>query len=119
MAVAALLVGVAVTLEAVGGNTERVTSLWTGAETSQDGSAHITEVIDYDFGSGERRGIFREVPGLSPDAEVTVTSASAPVPYELIDLGSQTRIRIGDPSHGQRPPPLPDPVLAQELTSAG
>ncbi|MFC9536819.1 DUF2207 domain-containing protein [Streptomyces sp. NPDC056975] len=99
-AVFAMVLGGATALAAVVGNTERVTGLWASAQVSRSGDARVTEVIDYDFGTGleDKHGIYRDVPGLSPEAEVSVTSASAPVPYELIDMGSQTRIRIGDPT---------------------
>ena len=45
----------AVALVGVLGDTERVERLWTSAELADDGSAQITEVIDYDFGSLEAR----------------------------------------------------------------
>lgn len=96
LATAAILVGVAVTWGAAT-ETERVTGLWAGAEISGDGSARITEIVDYSFGGESRHGIFRDVPGLSPEAVVTASSATAPDQVELIDLGAQTRIRIGDP----------------------
>ncbi|MEH1126743.1 DUF2207 domain-containing protein [Micromonospora sp. CPCC 206061] len=96
LVVAALLVGLAATVGALGGSTERVTRMWVGARIADDGSARITEVIDYDFGVGfeDRHGIYRDVPGLSPDgADVTVTSDSAPAKFLLL----ADRIRIGDP----------------------
>jgi Predicted membrane protein (DUF2207) len=85
-----------VTVGALGGNTERVTGMWVSARIADDGSARITEVIDYDFGIGlqDRHGIYRDVPGLSDhDADVTVTSDSAPAQFLLLT----DRIRIGDP----------------------
>jgi hypothetical protein len=96
LVVAAPLVGLAVTVGALGGNTERVTGMWVSARIADDGSARITEVIDYDFGIGlqDRHGIYRDVPGLSDrDADVTVTSDSAPARFLLLT----DRIRIGDP----------------------
>lgn len=96
LVVAAPLVGLAVTVGALGGNTERVTGMWVSARIADDGSARITEVIDYDFGIGlqDRHGIYRDVPGLSDhDADVTVTSDSAPAQFLLLT----DRIRIGDP----------------------
>lgn len=96
LAVAAIVVGAAVTWAAAA-ETEQVTGLWAGAEISGDGSARITEIIDYSFGNESRHGIFRDVPGLSPEAVVTASSATAPDQVELIDMGTQTRIRIGDP----------------------
>ncbi|MGW3494152.1 DUF2207 domain-containing protein [Streptomyces sp. NPDC001020] len=106
VAVTTLLVGVAATIGALGGNTERVTRMWVSATIGEDGSARITEVIDYDFGAGlePRHGIYRDVPGLpfgDEEAKVHVSVDSAPVPYDLTgtdDWGPDAnRIRIGDP----------------------
>ncbi|MFJ3337353.1 DUF2207 domain-containing protein [Streptomyces sp. NPDC086766] len=106
LAFAALLVGGATSLGALGGNTERVTRMWVRAEIAEDGSARITEVIDYDFGTGmdSRHGIYRDVPGLSilrSEARVRTTMDSAPVANQLTitdDWADDThRIRIGDP----------------------
>ncbi|MFF9606504.1 DUF2207 domain-containing protein [Streptomyces sp. NPDC014684] len=91
-------------------NKERVTSMWVGAEIRADGSARITEVIDYDFGhSGDSHGIYRDVPG-SPFEDgdhVRVTMDGHKVPYEDTygdyyqdEKGERNiadRLRIGDP----------------------
>ena len=61
---AAVVVGLATAVAAGAGDTERVTTLWVGAEIAGDGSARVTEVIDYDFGSNDRHGVLREVPDL-------------------------------------------------------
>jgi Predicted membrane protein (DUF2207) len=98
LAVAALLVGVAAAVGAAVGDTERITGMWAGAVISSDGSARVTEVIDYDFGVQSRHGIFRDVPGLRRDAAVRVSSPTAPDQFQLISMGDVTRIRIGDPS---------------------
>ncbi len=80
------------------GDTERVAAIWTVAAIEGDGSAEIVEVIDYDFGSSSRHGIYRDVPGLDERAAIDVSSASAP--DEVFVSGSvfETRIRVGDPS---------------------
>ncbi|HZC99422.1 MAG TPA: DUF2207 domain-containing protein [Actinomycetes bacterium] len=96
--IGALLVGGAATIGAVVGDGERVTGLWAGAAIGSDGRAGIVEVIDYDFGTKQRHGIFRDVPGLSPDAQVAVSSATAPADMTLEYIGAATRIRIGDPA---------------------
>ena len=76
-----------------------------------DGVLTITETIDYDFGSGQRHGIFRDIPTrflYEPDPgsdrvyplEVVSVAGSpgTPVGYEVEDAGGGiTRIRIGDP----------------------
>jgi hypothetical protein len=98
LAVAGLLVGGAAVLGAVSGDGERVTGMWAGADVARDGGARIVEAIDYDFGSTARHGIFRDVPGLRPDAPVEVSSATAPDDVELGGSSLQTRIRIGDPA---------------------
>ncbi|MGH2529362.1 MAG: DUF2207 domain-containing protein [Actinomycetota bacterium] len=75
----------------------------------QDASIVVSETIDYDFGSSERHGIFRDVPTrLRYDdtydriyqLEVLSVSGSpgTPVQYVTEDAGGgKTRIRIGDP----------------------
>ncbi|MGP4046535.1 DUF2207 domain-containing protein [Streptomyces sp. 2A115] len=100
-----LLLGAVVGLGALAGNTERVNSMWVSAEVAKDGSARITEVIDYDFGypDGSRHGIYRDIPGLTyedPDNEVSATVDGAPVPYE-VTYGETTdlSIRVGDPDN--------------------
>ncbi|MFD7918059.1 DUF2207 domain-containing protein [Streptomyces sp. NPDC059740] len=98
LAGAVVLVGLVVWLGGVFGSGERVNGMWVGAELATDGSARISEVIDYDFGVpvDDRHGIFRDIPGLPPEAEVAATLDGRPVPSETEDLGSVTRIRLGD-----------------------
>lgn len=89
------------------GDRERVAHLWTTAvittatadseTTAGTAAAQISEVIDYDFASSARHGIFREIPGLAPGAPVSVTSETAPDAILLTPTGSSTRIRVGDP----------------------
>jgi hypothetical protein len=98
-----LVVGAVALVGAVAGDTERVERLWTSAELADDGSAQITEVIDYDFGSvNERQGIFRYVWDLSPEAPIAVESPDAPdaiqVTPEARDGREGAMIRIGDPN---------------------
>jgi hypothetical protein len=96
--IGALLVGGAAAIGAAVGDGERITGLWAGAAIGSDGRAGVVEVIDYDFGTRQRHGIFRDVPGLSSDAQVAVSSATAPSDMTLENMGSAVRIRIGDPS---------------------
>ena len=98
LVVVGLVVGSAAAAGAAVGDGERVTGLWAGAEFVGDGSARVVEVVDYDFGVLRRHGIFRDVPGLPPDAQVTAASVSAPDDVELTSMGADTRIRIGDPA---------------------
>ncbi|MEU8029987.1 DUF2207 domain-containing protein [Streptomyces sp. NPDC049099] len=106
-----VLAGV-VALARLAANTERVTTMWVGARISADGSARITEVIDYDFGypHDERHGIYRDLPDLPYDedqAHIAVTMDGHRVPWELTvgDYYTEpngrreiaTRIKVGDP----------------------
>jgi uncharacterized membrane protein YgcG len=98
---------------------------WTGRATAQpaeailrydvaiqiqhDDSIVVRETIDYDFGTAQRHGIFRDIPTTLryddahdrtyPLDVVSVTgSPGTPVQYETEDAGAgTTRIRIGDP----------------------
>ncbi|HEX4867511.1 MAG TPA: DUF2207 domain-containing protein [Acidimicrobiales bacterium] len=100
----ALATGGAAVLGGVLGDEERVTGMWVGASLQGDGRAAVTEVIDYDFGlAQDKHGIFRTIPGLSTDAVVTVSSASAPdgIADKSIDLSGDEpgiELKIGDPA---------------------
>jgi hypothetical protein len=94
----ALLVGGAAAVGAALGDAERITGLWAGAAIGGDGRAGVVEVVDYDFGTQQRHGMFRDVPGLTSDAHPVVWSATAPSAVALEDRGRAVRIRIGDPS---------------------
>ncbi|SDF33511.1 Predicted membrane protein [Blastococcus fimeti] len=72
---------------------ERIARLWVSATIAEDGSARIVEVIDYDFGVEDKRGIYRDVPGLRADDPVEVSSPDAP--DDVVVTGG--RLRIGDP----------------------
>ncbi|SOC46673.1 Predicted membrane protein [Blastococcus aggregatus] len=75
---------------------ERIARLWVTATIAEDGSARIVEVIDYDFGVEEKRGIYRDVPGLRADDPIEVSSPDAP--DDVVVTGENpVRLRIGDP----------------------
>ncbi|TKJ18513.1 hypothetical protein A6V29_11560 [Blastococcus sp. CCUG 61487] len=93
---AAVVVAVLAFLVAALSGGERVTRLWVSATVAADGSARIVEIIDYDFGIEERRGIYRDVPGLRTDEPIEVTSPTAPDDVEVTG-DSPVRLRIGDP----------------------
>ena len=89
----------------VAGKQEEVGRYWTSAVVADDGSAQVTEVIDYDFGLNQKRGIFRWVPGLDPTTPITVSSPDAPDQVQVSEISdtrndgtsaSGTNIRIGD-----------------------
>lgn len=94
-----LLVGVAGAAGAALGDQERVAQMWVRADLAAEGSAQLTEVIDYEFGGAafDKHGIFRVVPDLPLDAPVTVSS-DAPDDVSVTPDVAGTKIRIGDPS---------------------
>lgn len=94
-----LVVGVAGAAGALLGDQERVTQMWVRAELGAEGSAQITEVIDYEFGGTavDKHGIFRTVPDLPIDAPITVSSDAPDDVSVTPDLGG-AKIRIGNPS---------------------
>ena len=86
-----LAIGAVALVGAVAGDTERVERLWTSAELADDGSAQITEVIDYDFGSSARS---------------TASSASSLTSRRRTDhrrFARRTRRHPGDARRGERP----------------
>ncbi len=97
LGVAALLPAGGAGIAAAAGDTERIGDIWTVAALDARGGAEIVEVIDYDFGSSSRHGIFRDVPDLDPAAEIEVSSNDAPDNLEVVPYGSDTRLKIGDP----------------------
>ncbi|MGY2065387.1 DUF2207 domain-containing protein [Blastococcus sp. SYSU DS0619] len=90
----ALAVGVLTAVVALAGGGERVRLLWVAATVEDDGNARVTEVIDYDFGGEERRGILRQVEGLDPADPVEASSTDAPDDVTVTEAGE---IRVGDP----------------------
>jgi Predicted membrane protein (DUF2207) C-terminal domain/Predicted membrane protein (DUF2207) N-terminal domain len=94
-----LLLGVGAAIGAFVGNPEHIQDMWAGASFHQDGSAAISEVIDWDFGTAtDKHGIFRDVPGLDPAANIVVSSPDAPDDLLVTDAGGLTNLRIGSPS---------------------
>jgi hypothetical protein len=99
----ALAAGGVTAIGGIAGDAERVTGMWVGAALSPDGTATVTEVIDYDFGlAAEKHGIFRTIPGLGLEDPVEVASASAPsgiADRSPIVTGGEPGIelKIGDP----------------------
>ncbi|MER7794191.1 DUF2207 domain-containing protein [Streptomyces sp. NPDC097640] len=81
-------------------STERVTRMWISADIAKDGSARITEVIDYDFGYQDAtpNGIHLDIPirYFGGVGRVSATEDGAPVPHELRTDGLRTRIAVGD-----------------------
>lgn len=58
----------------------------------------ITEVVDIDFGNERRHGYERFIPNdFGVPIDVTASSTDAPDDVDVTVLGSETRIRLGDP----------------------
>ncbi|TCO34545.1 putative membrane protein DUF2207 [Kribbella steppae] len=83
----------------LGQNGERVARMWVAADIRGDGTARITEVLDYDFAGENKHGIYRTVPQDSRGdlRDVSVTMDGAKVPFR-VDQGRRARIVIGDPA---------------------
>lgn len=102
----ALLLGV-VALASPARAVESVAAYDVTATISPDGLLTVTEAIAYDFGSEQRRGIFRTIPvedelpdgsrWIHPVTVQSVTMDGAPVRFEVTDQGALLEIRIGDP----------------------
>jgi hypothetical protein len=94
-----LVVGVVALFGAAVGDDERITDMWVSAQLAPDGSAQISEAIDYNFGTvssaGEKHGIERIVPGLDPSAPIQVSS-DAPDAVTITTEAAGTKLRIGD-----------------------
>ena len=93
---AAVVIGVVTSSVAAVSGGERVAQLWVAATVAADGSARITEVIDWDFGPNERHGIVRTVPQLRTSAPVEVSSPDAPDDVVVSTTGTP-QIRVGEP----------------------
>lgn len=97
IAVASLVLGGVAAGAAAIGDGERITLYSAAAVVDDGGVAQVSEVIEFDFGPSERRGIFRDVPGLDPQADIRVESATAPDQFIIEPYSGETRVRIGNP----------------------
>src|SRR5829696_10153626 len=91
---AALQTGVVALVGAVVGRTERIPRLWAGAAVGPGGAARVVEAIDYDFGSRQRHGIYRDIPGLAAGDPVQVASPTAPAQLQVTGTSQQARLRM-------------------------
>ena len=103
---AAVVVGAVTAGVAAASGGERVVELWVGATVADDGSARITEVIDWNFGPADRHGIVRDVPGLRTSAPVEVSSPDAPRLRRCQYRRNPADSRRQPGPHGQRPASL-------------
>src|SRR5438270_9101033 len=88
-------------------STERITSYDAQVTVRHDGSILVSEQITYDFGAGQRHGIFRVIPvwfrsngGYDRIYPVDVRSVWSDNPagqYSVDSTGSSVSIRIGNP----------------------
>jgi uncharacterized protein (TIGR04222 family) len=87
---------------------ERITGYDVTIIVEPSGNLSVTEVIDYDFGTANRHGIFRNIPvrlhyddrydRVYPLSVQSVEgSLGTPDQYEVEDSGADKRIKIGDP----------------------
>lgn len=87
---------------------ERIVNYSVQIAVESTGDIFVTEVIDYDFGTAERHGIFREIPIRFPyddrydriypvDVLSVKGSIDTPDQFEEEREGNMLRIRIGDP----------------------
>ncbi len=79
------------------GDGERISHYWVDAQLNETGGARVVEIIEYDFGSKRRHGIFREIPDLDPSVPTQVSSETAPDQAENSESLQATTIKIGDP----------------------
>ena len=64
-----------------------------------DDGVWIREVVDIDFGLNERRGYQRIIPNdFGVPTDVTAGSPDANAQLDVVQIGGDTRIRLGDPS---------------------
>ncbi len=86
---------------------ERIASYDAALTVRGDGSLHVRETIDYDFGGAQRHGIEREILTKQryddgrdrryPVSGIAVTSADAPAQTQITSTVAETTVRIGDP----------------------
>lgn len=73
-----------------------------------DGSARVTEVIRYDFGTDEHHGIYRDIPAAYIDGDgnkqpviidsvLVIDGKMSPIAFESFKNGDDLRLKIGDP----------------------
>ena len=85
---------------------EQITRYSVAMELRKNASMHVTETIEYDFGSLRRHGIFRTIPTIFPYndkyervypiSNVDVKSPTGAPTKKKVEKGKTTSIRIGD-----------------------
>ncbi len=82
---------------------EHVVRLTAQAAVAGNGSAQVSETIDYRFSGTARHGIYRDVPGLAADTP-GITATDNGRPAQVLTTSNEiavpnAHIRIGDPGH--------------------
>lgn len=93
----AVVLGVSAAVVARVGEVERVSHYWVDAQLDSSGRARVVELIEYDFGSKRRHGIFREIPDIDSSVPTQVFSETAPDRAEVTERMQFTTFKIGDP----------------------
>ena len=78
---------------------DKTESWYTTASVSKDGVL-INEIIDNDFGNGRNRGIWRDIPDLSLDDIIDVSTPTANGTVTYLDERSESRLDLGCLSEG-------------------
>ena len=89
----AILIGFTLT------KSDKTEGWYTTASISKDGVL-INEVIDNDFGNGRNRGIWRDIPDLSLDDIIDVSTPTADGTVTYLDERSESRFNLGCLSEG-------------------
>ena len=98
MGLGAGVIGVAGLIGALVGDTERIGNYWLRADLTGE-PTEIVEVIDYDFGPNQRRGILRNIPDVDPDTtQIVVTSPDARDDLQITRGFGEVRLRVGNPA---------------------
>ncbi len=92
------MAAIVATFGAAAGDTERLAVFRARADFRGSGPVLVTEVIDYDFGTARRHGIYRDIPDVDPAAAIEVSSPTAPDPVETgVGTLGETTLKIGSP----------------------
>ena len=63
-----------------------------------DDGVWVREIVDIDFGLNERRGYQRIIPNnFGTPTDITASSPDANAQLDVVQIGGETRIRLGDP----------------------
>lgn len=98
-----LLAGLGVIADPHAGHAERFDAKTLVVEPAGERGVRITEYVDIDFGSAERRGYRRLIPNdLGVPTDIVAAAPDAADDLTVIPLGDETEIRIGDPDRTWR-----------------